>query len=47
MSGCPDKTDEIEEGIRELENEYYQNVSNDELINYEDTVLVTRAEKVA
>ena len=39
--------DEIEEGIRELQNEYYQNVTSDELINYEDTVLVTRAEKVA
>ena len=39
--------DEIEEGIRELENEYYHNVKDDELINYECTVLMTRAEKVA
>ena len=37
--------DEIEEGISELENEYYHNVKNDELINYEDTVHVTKAKK--
>ena len=39
--------DQIEEGITELENEHYQNVKEDDLINYESTVLVTRVEKVA
>ena len=39
--------DEIQEGISELENGYYHNVKDHELINYECTVLVTRAEKVA
>ena len=39
--------DQIEEGISELGNEHYQNVKDDELINYECTVLVTKVEKVA
>ena len=39
--------DQIEEGISELDNEHYQNVKDDELINYECTVLVTKVEKVA
>ena len=39
--------DQIEEGIIELDNEHFQNVSDDELIKYECTVLVTKVEKVA
>ena len=39
--------DQIEEGISELDHEYYQNVKDDELINYECTMLVTKLEKVA
>ena len=31
--------DQIEEGINELDNEHFQNVNDDELINYECTVL--------
>ena len=37
--------DQIEEGITELDNEHYQNVKDDELINYECTMLVTKVEK--
>ena len=39
--------DQIEEGISELDHEHYQNVKDDELINYECTMLVTKVEKVA
>ena len=39
--------DQIEEGINELDDEHFQNVNDDELINYECTVLVTKVEKVA
>ena len=39
--------DQIEEGISGLDNEHFQNVKDDELINYECTVLVTKVEKVA
>ena len=33
--------------INELDNEHFQNVNDDEFINYECTVLVTKVEKVA
>lgn len=39
--------DQIEEGISELGKEHYQNVKDDELSNYEYTVLMTRMVKVA
>ena len=39
--------EQIEEGINELDNEHFQNVSDDELIKYKCTVLVTKVEKVA
>ena len=39
--------DQIEEGIRELESDVLKDLKDDDLINDERTLLVTRAEKVA
>ena len=37
--------DQIEEGIREFENEEFKDLKDDDLVNNEYTLLVTRAEK--
>ena len=37
--------DQIEEGIRELENDAFKNMKDGDLINFEHTLLVIRAEK--
>ena len=37
--------DQIEEGIREFENEEFKDLKHDDLINNQHTLLVTRAEK--
>ena len=38
--------DQIEEGVRELENDVFKDMKDDDLIMYEHTLLVVRAEKV-
>ena len=39
--------DQIEEGIRELQNDVLKDLKDDDLINVQRSMLVTRAEKVA
>lgn len=39
--------DQIEEGISEFENDVLKEVKNEELINHDRTLLLTKAEKVA
>ena len=38
--------DQIEQGIREFENDAFKNMKDDDLIKFEHTLLVIRAEKI-
>ena len=42
----PFSDDQIEQGIRKLENEMFKDLKDDDLINFEHTLLVIRAQKV-